>query len=143
MKFNFLKPKRVFWVGLFSSAMFLFPLSSLALTVQEVPNPRQEYGGWVTDMAGILSNETETQINQMISQLEAKNGTEMAVVTVSETVPAASPKKFAIELFNYWGIGKKGQDKSRRNHTRVTFEQLGKNSTKSGRVRFEGWKCPM
>ncbi|MUG99587.1 TPM domain-containing protein [Scytonema sp. UIC 10036] len=110
MKLNFLKPKRVFWVGLFSSAMFLFPLSSLALTVQEVPNPRQEYGGWVTDMAGILSNETETQINQMISQLEAKNGTEMAVVTVSETVPAASPKKFAIELFNYWGIGKKGQD---------------------------------
>ncbi|MBH8554927.1 TPM domain-containing protein [Nostocaceae cyanobacterium CENA357] len=110
MKFNLLKPKRIFWVSVFSSVIFLFPLSGLAVTVQEVPNPRKEYGGWVTDMAGILSDDTETQINQMISELEAKKGTEMAVVTVSETSSAASPKKFATQLFNYWGIGKKGQD---------------------------------
>ncbi|MEA5504528.1 TPM domain-containing protein [Halotia wernerae UHCC 0503] len=80
------------------------------MTVQEVPNPRKDNGGWVTDMGGILSEETETQINQIISQLAAKNGTEMAVVTVPTTAPAASVKKFATELFNYWGIGKKGQD---------------------------------
>ncbi|MBF2007938.1 TPM domain-containing protein [Chlorogloeopsis fritschii PCC 9212] len=110
MKFNFLKSKRIFLVSLFASVIFISPLSSLAVTVQEVPNPRNEYGGWVTDMADILSDKTETQINQIISQLEAKNGTEMAVVTVPETAPAASPKKFATELFNYWGIGKKGQD---------------------------------
>ncbi|WP_225894467.1 TPM domain-containing protein [Atlanticothrix silvestris] len=110
MKFNLLKPKPIFWVSVFSSVIFLFPLSGLAVTVQEVPNPRKEYGGWVTDMAGILSDETEAQINQMISELEAKKGTEMAVVTVPKTSPSASPKKFATELFNYWGIGKKGQD---------------------------------
>ncbi len=110
MKFSFSKPKSIFWVSLFSSAIFLFPISVLALTVQEVPNPRKEYGGWVTDMAGILSEETETQINQIISQLEAKNGTEIAVVTVPATAPAASVKKFATELFNYWEIGKKGTD---------------------------------
>ncbi len=34
----------------------------------------------------------------------------MAVVTVPETAPAASPKTFATELFNKWGIGKKGKD---------------------------------
>ncbi|MBW4425603.1 MAG: TPM domain-containing protein [Nostoc desertorum CM1-VF14] len=110
MKLSFSKPKNVFWVSLFSSAIFLFPVSALALTVQEVPNPRKEYGGWVTDMAGILSEETETQINQRISQLEAKNGTEIAVVTVPATAPADSVKKFATELFNFWGIGKKGKD---------------------------------
>ncbi|BAZ69580.1 hypothetical protein NIES4106_43530 [Fischerella sp. NIES-4106] len=110
MKLNFLKSKRIFSVSLFSSAILVSPLSSLAITVQEVPNPRQKNGGWVTDMAGILSDRTEIQINQMISELEAKNGTEMAVVTVKETAPASTPKKFATELFNNWGIGKKGQD---------------------------------
>ncbi|WP_315788496.1 TPM domain-containing protein [Fischerella sp. JS2] len=110
MKLNLRKYKHVFWLSLFSSAILLSPVSSLAVTVQEVPNPRQQNGSWVSDTAGILSNKTEAQINQIISQLEAKNGTEMAVVTVPETSPAGSPKKFATELFNNWGIGKKGQD---------------------------------
>ncbi|WP_414548768.1 TPM domain-containing protein [Anabaena sp. CCY 0017] len=112
MKFNFLKPRRIFWLSIriFFAVLLLFPLSGLALKVQEVPTPRQESGDWVTDMAGILSNETEAQINLMISDLEAKNGTEMAVVTVPTTSPAVSPKAFATELFNHWGIGKKGQD---------------------------------
>jgi len=46
----------------------------------------------------------------MITQLEAKNGSEIAVVTVPETAPSASPKAFATSLFNHWGIGKKEQD---------------------------------
>jgi uncharacterized protein len=46
----------------------------------------------------------------MIAQLEHKNGTEIAVVTVPETQPADSPKQFATTLFNYWGIGKKGKN---------------------------------
>ncbi|WP_371357348.1 YgcG family protein [Hydrocoleum sp. CS-953] len=61
-------------------------------------------------MAEILSPSTETQLNQMISDLEAKNGAEIAVVTVPETQPTATPKEFATKLFNYWGIGKKGQN---------------------------------
>ncbi|MBD2439799.1 YgcG family protein [Nostoc sp. FACHB-110] len=110
MNLNLLKPKRIFSLSLFSAVIFLSGLPSLALTVQEVPNPRQKNGSWVTDMAGILNDETETQINQMISQLEAKNGAEMAVVTVPKTAPAASPREFATELFNKWGIGKKEQN---------------------------------
>lgn len=102
IKFNLLKPKRIFWVSVFSSVFLLFPISGLAVTVQEVLNPRKEYGGWVTDMAGILNEETEAQINQMVSELEAKKGIEMAVVTVPETSSAASPKTFASELFNFW-----------------------------------------
>jgi uncharacterized protein len=64
----------------------------------------------VTDKAEILQPETETQLNRMIARLEAKNGAEIAVVTVPETAPAASPKEFTTNLFNYWKIGKKGQD---------------------------------
>jgi uncharacterized protein len=61
-------------------------------------------------MADILSPATETNLNQQISQLEAKNGSEIAVVTVPDTAPSASPKEFATTLFNHWGIGKKGKD---------------------------------
>ena len=87
--------------------VLLSPLSTLAITVEEVPNPRSTYGGWVSDTADILSDSTEAELNKMISELEAKNGAEIAVVTVAETSPSASPKAFTTELFNYWGIGKK------------------------------------
>ncbi|WP_197047305.1 TPM domain-containing protein [Planktothrix serta] len=81
-----------------------------ALTVQEVPNPRHQNGGWVTDMANILRPETEAKLNQMIAELEAKNGTEIAVVTVPTTQPSPTPKDFTTQLFNTWKIGKTGQN---------------------------------
>jgi uncharacterized protein len=110
MKALAVKPNPVIWLSSLCVAFCLVPCSGLALTVQEVPNPRQVSGGWVTDKAEILQPETETQLNRMIARLEAKNGAEIAVVTVPETAPAASPKEFTTNLFNYWKIGKKGQD---------------------------------
>jgi uncharacterized protein len=102
--------KRLLKASPFTLAIVLFPCLGLALEVKDVPNPRQINGTWVTDMAGLLDQPTEAQLNSMISQLERKNGTEIAVVTVPETAPAASPKEFTTKLFNYWGIGKKGKD---------------------------------
>ncbi|ABW30254.1 TPM domain-containing protein [Acaryochloris marina] len=86
------------------------PLTVWAVPYKQVPNPRQQTRGWVTDMANVLSPETETQLNQLITQLEAENGSEIAVVTVPDTSPSATPKVFATSLFNHWGIGKEGQD---------------------------------
>jgi len=76
------------------------------LTVEEVPNPRYENGGWVTDMADILNTDTETELNGIISHFEETNGSEIAVVTVFNTPSTESSEVFATELFNYWGIGK-------------------------------------
>jgi uncharacterized protein len=59
-------------------------------------------------MANLLNPQTKAKVNQMLSQLEAENGTEIAVVTVPDTAPASTSKQFATKLFNYWGIGKKG-----------------------------------
>ncbi|MEL7401213.1 MAG: TPM domain-containing protein, partial [Pseudomonadota bacterium] len=81
-----------------------------AVPTSAVPNPQAENGGWVSDMANMLSAESEAQLNQIISDLEAVNGAEIAVVTVPNTQPSASPKEFATELFNSWGIGKAGED---------------------------------
>ncbi len=102
--------KQTATLGFIGSTILLTPLSSQALTVEEVTNPRQNNDSWVTDMADILSDQTEAEINQLITNLEQDNGTEIAVVTVPETAPASSPKAFATELFNHWGIGKVESD---------------------------------
>lgn len=81
----------------------------MAITVEEVPNPRQLYGGWISDTANLLSPQTEAKLDLNISSLEKNKGTEIAIVTVLETAPV-SPKEFATALFNYWGIGKKRQN---------------------------------
>ena len=104
----------VFTLGLSVGLSFFLALAplrpSLAVSVVDVPNPQQIDGTWVTDMADMLSDRTEVDLNQMIAALEATNGTEVAVVTVLDTQGAASPKAFATELFNTWGIGKEGSD---------------------------------
>lgn len=102
--------KQIISSSLLCFSAIAFPVTSQAITVQEVPNPRQVNNTWVTDKANILSDSTETQLNQMISDLEAKNGSEIAVVTVPDTKPSATPKAFTTELFNFWGIGKKGKN---------------------------------
>ena len=102
--------KQIIGSSLLCFSAIAFPVTSKAITVQEVPNPRQLNNTWVTDKANILSDSTETQLNQIILDLEAKNGSEIAVVTVPDTKPSATPKAFATELFNFWGIGKKGKN---------------------------------
>ena len=90
----------------FLLCFFLATPLSMAVPIETIPNPQRLYGGWVVDQAGILSPQTETKINRMIGKLEAQNGTEMVVVTVSDTLPYPTPKIFTTKLFNYWGIGK-------------------------------------
>jgi uncharacterized protein len=90
-------------------AIAVISLPVYAVEIQNVPNPRTSQV-WVTDMENILSPETEAQINRIITELEAKNGTEIVVVTVPNTAPSATPKEFTTALFNYWKIGKKDID---------------------------------
>lgn len=104
------RSKNVMYAGLTSLVMISTPIISLAVTVEQVLNPRQANKGWVSDTATMLSASTEIKLNQIISQLEAKNGTEIAVVTVPNTAPSETPKAFATQLFNHWKIGKAGQN---------------------------------
>lgn len=93
-----------------AALLWLLPGAGLAFAVRDVPNPRQSYGGWVFDGAGILRQDTETNINGMINILQQHDGSEMVVVTVPDTSGSSSPKTFATELFNTLKIGKKGID---------------------------------
>lgn len=53
-------------------SLLFSPSITLAIPVEEVTNPREDYGGWVTDMANILSEPTELKLNKIINDLEQK-----------------------------------------------------------------------
>ncbi len=80
-----------------------------AQSVQSIPNPRATYGGWITDLARVFRQEQLDALNRQISALERDTGVEIAVV-VLRRVQGTTPKEFATELFNYWGVGKRGED---------------------------------
>src|SRR5688500_1294273 len=77
---------------------------ALAISAAQVPNPRDRHG-WVSDTADMIDAATEDRINDMIDGIESEQGVEIAVVTV-DSVDTATPKDFATQLFNHWGIGK-------------------------------------
>lgn len=104
------KSSRLIKITVIFLLVFFWSSPSYALNIEDIANPRQTYGGWVTDMASILSDETENYLNKKINLLESENGAEIAIVTVPETSPEPSPKSFATKLFNYWGIGKAGKN---------------------------------
>ncbi len=65
--------------------------------------------GFVNDFADILSPEQEAQLEAKLYTLATTNGSEIAVVTISN-LTGDTVENFAVSLFADWGIGKKGQD---------------------------------
>jgi uncharacterized protein len=57
-----------------------------------------------------LDEGARERLNDLATRLEKKTGTEIAIVTVRDITPYATPKQFATALYNRWGLGKKGQD---------------------------------
>jgi uncharacterized protein len=66
--------------------------------------------GTVSDFAGIMEAGDVQRIDNLALGLKQKTGAELAVVTVKTIAPYASIEDYAVELFNSWGIGKKGDD---------------------------------
>jgi len=97
----------------FSLIMLFFPLISCSIcyaeSIDQVTNPKTANNTWVSDMADVIDDETEGQLNSLINSLEQSTSAEIAVVTV-QTVADSTPKQFATDLFNLWKIGKKEKD---------------------------------
>ncbi|MDR2470503.1 MAG: TPM domain-containing protein [Treponema sp.] len=66
--------------------------------------------GMVNDFAGVMDAAGREQIEKLTEALKAKTGVELAVVTVQTLAPYGTIEEYATELFNHWGIGKKGSD---------------------------------
>lgn len=96
--------------GLGLLVIALFPISIAAMPAQEIPNPREQAGNWISDVANILSPDIEGKVNALITKLKTQTGSEMAVVTLPDSQPYGSTKELATELFNRWKIGQAGKD---------------------------------
>ncbi|MFH1414519.1 MAG: TPM domain-containing protein [Elusimicrobiota bacterium] len=69
------------------------------------PSPK----GYVNDYAGIISSQTKDAIHSLAYELEQKSGAQLAVVIVKD-LDGMDVESYAWQLFEKWGIGKKGKD---------------------------------
>jgi uncharacterized protein len=77
-----------------------------AIPVEQVPLPED---GVVSDQAQLLDAAAEARINEISAAAEARDGSELAVVTIAST-DGADARAFATQLFNRWGIGDRERD---------------------------------
>lgn len=78
--------------------------------VESVPDPKrrgQEY--FVSNPDGILSSSTENRLNELCKEIETNSSAEVAIVIVNDFY-GGSDFDFAYNLFNYWGVGKNGNN---------------------------------
>ena len=84
--------------------LLLIFLLTISLTFAAFPKPV----GYVNDFAGILAD-TET-LEQEVAAYEKNTTVEIAVVTLDSLPEDQALATYAVELFQEWGIGKKGED---------------------------------
>lgn len=67
------------------------------------------YVGYVNDFAHVISSPEKAQLTALIEAVEQSTTAEIAVVTVP-TISPLTIELYAVELYERWGIGKKGKD---------------------------------
>jgi len=91
---------------LLACLLALAALTGATRTHAAFPAPR----GAVNDFAGVLSTGSKARMQALAAEILQKTGTSV-VVGVFKTLEGQDPDQFANELFEAWGIGKKGEDK--------------------------------
>lgn len=91
----------------------LFPLHLSAAkdyTVETIPNVRlSDRYNHVSNPDGIIQPQDVDRINRLLQIVEDSLGIEVAVVAV-ESIGDNDARMFATDLFQHWGLGKKGKD---------------------------------
>lgn len=78
--------------------------------VESVPNVHlKDKRLYLSDPHGRISAGGATAINRIAADMEQRLGVEMAVVVLKDTGDN-DPRLFATDLFQHWGLGKKGKD---------------------------------
>ena len=91
------------------SPVLFFAQTSGPYTIENVPNPKEQGNGYVSDPGGIIGPMALAQLNAIASEMEDSSATEIAVV-ILPSIGDENPKDFTTALFNHWGIGKSGKD---------------------------------
>jgi len=77
-----------------------------AETVKDMPAPT----GYVTDLAGVLSQQSVAQLDQLCTEVDQQAHAQIAVVLV-KTTAGEDIDQFSIDLATKWKIGPKSSDK--------------------------------
>jgi uncharacterized protein len=84
----------------------LFLLAHVAWGAEDFPKPI----GLVNDFAGLIPNSEKRKMEILTREVLQKTGTSVVVVTMP-TIGEADAATYVNELYQTWGIGKKGEDK--------------------------------
>jgi uncharacterized protein len=74
-------------------------------SIHDIPHPKDNGDGFVSDPDDYLSSATEIQLNEIITEIRDEKGFEVAVVIVN-SIGNKEPLPFATDLGNEWGVGK-------------------------------------
>jgi uncharacterized protein len=88
-----------------SLVLCLIALIAIPVSAQSYPKPV----GYVNDFAGVLTEDTRSQLETRLAQLEKDTSAELVFVSV-EKIGDSSLEEYTAGLFQEWGIGKKGKD---------------------------------
>ena len=92
------KVAAILWIALAAVLAAAEPIASL--------HP----SNYVNDFAGVLDAATQARLNDLCRQVEEKAHAQIAVVTVKST-DGEDVFSYAVDLYQKWGIGKKGSDR--------------------------------
>jgi hypothetical protein len=81
-------------------------------TINTVPNPKKLNNTWVSDPDNILYPDTKRLLNDKIIAIEKNNGVEITIVALN-SIGKVNPADFAVDLFNYWKVGKADKNNGR------------------------------
>jgi uncharacterized protein len=97
-------PAVLLWALL--SSLSCLPLGTNAQETK--PNSVDQYKphGYVNDFAGIIDSRVQSQLDMICKDLDRKEKTQMAIVTVV-SLDGLPIKEFATQLANRWGVGHK------------------------------------
>jgi len=92
------------WIAVLTVCAAFVPLH--AETVKDMPAPT----GYVTDLAGVLSQQTIAQLDQLCTEVDQQAHAQIAVVMI-KTTGDETIDQFGVDLATKWKIGPKGTDK--------------------------------
>ncbi len=79
-----------------------------AQNIHQIPSPRADGAQtWCVDTTETVSKEALTYVTQVCEEVHQKINKELCVVVIP-TTGGQDVQKFGTDLFNHWGVGKKG-----------------------------------
>lgn len=89
--------------------IFLIALFLISSAFASIPEPPTKPYNYVTDLANIIDDETESRLNAYLKELEEKTTAQIAVLTI-DSLDKEDIESFSLRIAERWRLGQKGKD---------------------------------